>query len=308
MSADFRLTLLVPIKPRANAVEYLRIAERFEETDTIRCVYGLDDDDDLGRHALADRDIATVKAESPFPMCRLWTNMAAVAFENKTTMVLLVGDDVRVFDRHAMVNEIRELYELGGYECISVCETNHPGWPAFLASTSRFYPLPAVFVNQDADPYLFEKARREKCAAVTRHTHLINETGGVEGGLMPFSPPRYLRRHAELRHLMPSFTAGAFLTLDIVVPMYRPSVEFVKSLLELEYDIERMAVRVCVCLDVGRSAVSEEDWHAFRQLECKEPRLRVRVNETNDGLGYTYAAAARVSLGIRAFHRRRRSA
>ena len=82
---------------------------------------------------------------------------------------------------------------------------------------------------------MFEHFRRLGSVAWTARPLLVNRTGGVEGGLGPFTPPRYERRHVEWRHLLPRFAQGecAVVTLDVAVPMHRVSVAFVERLLRL---------------------------------------------------------------------------
>lgn len=152
----------------------------------------------------------------------------------------------------------------------------------FTASPFR-EALRERFVNQDADPYVYEHFRRLGTARFTRRAYLVNPTGGVEGGLRPFVPPRYERVHVPWKALLPPFTPERVWTADVCVPMHRVSAPFVERLLALPVP-PRSDVRFCVCLDAPPSDAARR---AMLALEARDGRLRVRQNAANVGASAT---------------------
>lgn len=282
-----KLVLLIPIAPQQTPKTYIEIKERFESTG-LSLIYGLNKDDAIGIRVFQQANVVTIPAERPFPICRLWSDMALCAFrQHKADLCLLLGDDVYIRSSQSMIQDIIDLYKKG-FNCISVREANHPGWPTFIAAGRAYFPLPDGFVNQDADPFIFECARRRGRSAHTQDVHLVNVMGGVEHGLLSFTPPRYDRTSYDWRSLEQSHLRfqATKTTLDIAVPMLRANDTFVGRLLDLHVPDE-FDVRICVCIDCGRKAISTITWSKLRSLELNYPRLRIRVNENNMGASAT---------------------
>jgi len=273
-----KLSILVPIKPNKSFDHYLSVVKRFNGANL---VFGLDDDDEIGKDAVnsVNMDYVTIEKEHPFPICKLWNKMASYAFEKqKSDYVLLLGDDCRLIQ--GLDELLKDIFSFPEYEVIAVKEYNHPSWPTFLACTKRFFPIPKEFVNQDADPFIFESARRMGLSTFTKHIHINNECGGVEGGLVQFTKPRYERQSTDWKKMLKK---AQKITIDIAIPMYRVNVHFIKSVLDLPYD-EDVDTRVSVCID---NELSHKDWCKLRNLELEECRLRIRVNEQNIGASAT---------------------
>lgn len=280
-----KLSLLIPIKPNNDRSYYQSIAKYFS-FDDIACVFGLDDNDTIGREALHDKHIVTIEPADPFPICKLWNEMAMYAFNcQQADFVLLLGDDCKL--KNAMDELLEEMRGMArnNIECIAVREYGHPSWPTFLACKKQCFPIPANFVNQDADPFLFERARRLGFAAFTNKIYIHNERGGVDGGLMRFTEPRYTRQGTNWRSMLE--TSPRVITIDIAIPMYRISTDFIEHVLSIPYDKSTTDVRVSVCIDKGREHILHREWEQLRQLELEETRLRIRVNEVNIGASAT---------------------
>ena len=286
-----KLVTLVPIKATADPSVYEHVIHRFcDGFGHSNVVLGLDDNDDIG-HCAANKFRIPVVAEapaSPFPVCRLWMRMAEYAHTKMAaTCTILLGDDIIFCDVARMHEEIRENMARG-MKCVAVRERLHPSWPTFLAIDSEQFVTSFFktlfydhFVNQDADPFVFEFFRRKGAACFTDSAFLTNPTGGVEGGLSPFTPPRYTRVFVPWKTFLPP--GNDIITIDVCVPMYRINSTFVRRLLELDVP-DGCDVRFCVCFDTHPS---DDERSEFSSLEASDSRLRVRVNHSNVGASKT---------------------
>ena len=288
-----KLVALLPVKCIAfvdwNIYEctFAEFAKHFKRENI---VYGFDSDDDIAILLAKEKNLHYVVEEyiKPFPMCRLWMRMAEYAAERMSaTHVILLGDDVEIHDAARLKNEVKSLSR-GGYDCVAVRESRHPSWPTFLAMSTKAFVTPffrglfyGYFINQDGDPFLFEYFRRSGKACFTLKVHLTNARGGVEGGLNKFNEPRYDRCHVPWKHLLPS--VSTMTTIDVCVPMYRINVEFVRDLLTLDVP-PNCDTRFCVCLD---SKPTPEQVKILSNLETRDHRLRVRINDKNMGASET---------------------
>lgn len=291
VKSTMKLVVLVPIKPSIDPNAYASVIARFGgDFGRSNLVLGLDEDDEIGMQVARKSGVPFVQEapRSPFPICRLWMRMAECAFKRlSATCTILLGDDVQCHDASGMLAEVKEHMERG-FQCVAVREQLHPSWPTFLAVESAAFVKPFFhdllcnfFVNQDADPFIYECFRRSGKACFTRRAYLTNPVGGVEGGLAPFTPPRYERVHVAWKELLPSQLD--VITIDVCVPMYRVNARFVRSLLDL-HDPAGCDVRFCVCLDSQPSEVQRLE---LMELEASDPRLRVRVNPVNYGASET---------------------
>lgn len=284
-----KLVFLVPIAPTDEKA--YRNVVTFFSTMAQETVYGLDDDDVIGHDALLclNAHVVTIGKKRPFPICALWNKMATYAFRVfQADLVLMLGDDVVTMKADKMITEIQQLFDKGA-DCIAVREESHPGWPTFLATSASYFPIPEGFVNQDADPFMYECARRKGRAAMTSEIYLYNITGGVEFGLVPFVGPRYQRvsydwRTHEMKYL--PVIDNLVITIDVAVPMHRPNPTFIRSLLNLPTPIG-CDVRICICLDCAHQSISAAIWKALREMELANERLRIRVNAYNMGASAT---------------------
>jgi hypothetical protein len=73
---------------------------------------------------------------------------------------------------------------LYGFGCIAFHDRSCPNFPSFPIVTKLHYELfeekifPDIFVNQDADPFLFELYKRFDAAYIHRDLELTNTIGG----------------------------------------------------------------------------------------------------------------------------------
>mmetsp|Transcript_2119 Transcript_2119/g.6322 ORF Transcript_2119/g.6322 Transcript_2119/m.6322 type:complete len:321 (+) Transcript_2119:1648-2610(+) len=259
-------------------------------------INGLDDTDLDGIKVVsnAGKIFVTRRWEDPFPICKLWAQMALTAFEqDNVTAVILLGDDVIILDDRSLVHEVSQC--LMNNVCVSIVELQAPGWPSFVAVRRDHLTIiesfiPHDFVNQDGDIFLFELWRRGGLATATKNIHLVNGRGGVRGNLQqPYHKTAYKPVHCEWRGpllggYLTKIDAGTrCATLDVTVPMGRPNVHFIEALLKLPVP-QGMDRRVCICLD---GAVSPNEWKQFRSMEKQVSDLRIRLNEVNLGAPMT---------------------
>tara|TARA_B100001094_G_scaffold268965_1_gene272916 strand:- start:5574 stop:7298 length:1725 start_codon:yes stop_codon:yes gene_type:complete len=275
--------ILVPIKPTSNLETYYSAHNAFKSKFT-RVVFGLNENDIEGFRILSSEHVITTEKNDPFPLCHLWNRMAMYAFEELfVEAVVLLGDDIVIDNFSDLISDIQDKLK-AGYKCINIREKVHPSWPTFPVATRELFPLPSCFVNQDADPYLYEYARRNGKAITTENIYIRNNTGGVEGGLMPFTAPRYNRQHIEWRYLLP---VSSIITIDVIIPMSRININFLNNILQLPYDHTTTDVRVCVCMDMGINDINEWQKNKLRELELNNNRIRIRINECNKGASFT---------------------
>jgi GT2 family glycosyltransferase len=286
-----RFMALLPVKPSKDVSSYACIASYVNDFGHENVIVGLNEDDELGmKECRRFRvTVARAKVSDPFLICALWMCMAETAHKKGADIVALFGDDVKLHNIASLIREIKKL-RADGYKCIAIKESNHPSWPTFQALDARsfvtnmrdlFYTF---FVNQDADPFVFEYYRRLGQATWTRAIHVTNIHGGVRGGLNTCKPPRYKPIHVEWKQLLPSLTVNTVLTIDILVPMHRVNIVFIKKLLHLNSD-HTFDHRICVCID---NFLYDDTRRKLVELESQHPEiLRIRVNATNIGASET---------------------
>lgn len=111
-------------------------------------------------------------------VCNVWRKLAKTSFDQGAAYAVLVGDDVR-FLSAGWTSEIKkefltlhsEAFSSGSSQVVSavpvgfgvLCFTdvNSPGFPGFPVLHRTHYEIfgeifPAIFVNQDADPWIFQ--------------------------------------------------------------------------------------------------------------------------------------------------------
>ncbi|CAM9167626.1 unnamed protein product [Ectocarpus sp. 13 AM-2016] len=143
-------------------------------------------------------------------VCRVWRKLAQEAFRQGAEYTVLLGDDVRLLSPGWMgqiKDEFKSLQrELSSQtsattECLGppfvdllplgfgvVCFTDErspgfPGFPVLHRTHGEIFPeiFPEKFVNQDADPWIFEVYNRFGAARLSRTARLKNTLGGCEG-------------------------------------------------------------------------------------------------------------------------------
>lgn len=110
-------------------------------------------------------------------VCRVWRELAQDALKQGAEYTVLLGDDVRLlspgwmtaiqYDFEAMHAEVfdrrgvREDVPPVGFGVVSFTDKRSPGFPGFPVLHRTHYEIfpdifPGIFINQDADPWIFE--------------------------------------------------------------------------------------------------------------------------------------------------------
>ena len=183
-----------------------------------------------------------------------------------------------------------------GFGCVALDDEANPGFPSYpvvhrvhLEIFGRFCPEEKGFVNQDADPWIYEVYHRCGCASFVRN-RIRNMIGGAE------TPPRYKRAFcpgwkdgllsesvAQVRAKVPA--APAVTILDVVTPSHRGNVGVLRGIASLRVP-DGFDVLFIIVIDnpLLPSATREELKDLERQFW---PRVRVRFNRRNMGASET---------------------
>lgn len=156
---------------------------------------------------------------------------------------------------------------------------------------------PASFVNQDADPFIFQVYRRWGAARFAPTATISN---GFGGDVSSDTPPRYDAVHIDWTHeILQQGVASAeaflqnffklskkplpprYVTLDVIVPSFRAPLDILGRIVALEVP-PRCSTQVIIIIDDPRH-------RAVRHLLEEEfgERVRVRVNESNRGASFS---------------------
>ena len=236
----------------------------------------------------------------PGSICRMWNDLAQIAFvERNCDFVVLVGDDVilttpfaqdifAAFDKFEKENGTPF-----GFGCVSFCDDTFPGFPTFpvvhrLHSDIFGNLLPDCFVNQGADPFIFQIYRAFNCASMAPNARLENHIGGAQEA-------RYTKQDIDWSgNLLFNARSKAYswlnkqevvfqpvITLDVIVPSYRAPLSTLQTILSLKFP-RKISVQFIIIFDNP----SEEVRDICMQIECinkDNPFVRVRQNRQNLG-------------------------
>lgn len=151
---------------------------------------------------------------------------------------------------------------------------------------------PKEFINQDADPYLFELYRNFGSSKFNRHLRLRNLVGGTEGS------PRYHRQHIDWQNglLLESInrvkdyflenlgqTIPTFLRLDVIVPSVRANETFLERIINLEIPPHVETTFIIILDDPSERCYALKEKFEGRYKD----RVRIRVNSINKGASYS---------------------
>ena len=146
--------------------------------------------------------------------------------------------------------------------------------------------FPTAFVNQDADPYLYEVYRRVGRAKILDDCRVINERGGPGSCATATSPPRYdrvtvpgwkdrfLDPNARTLALHPA--VSPVVTIDVVIPTFRVPVDHLRKVIACPVP-SNADVKFIIIVDNPASP----NVGNLRQLQGSN--VRIRENERNEG-------------------------
>jgi glycosyltransferase involved in cell wall biosynthesis len=203
-----------------------------------------------GLHILENQPTAA----DPFPICRVWHNMAEKAWREGASWVVLFGDDVTVhcsFHYRAIYRcflDQQEKFGCSWFGCPWFNGETFPGFPTFPVIGAAHYtifdgliPKHRIhsFCNQDLDPYLQRLYLKFGASPPMIDVCLRNNRGGSDS-----CPARYERLGAIgwrdwvlddavpiAEYLGPN--APTVQLVDVVIPTYRLDLEYLKGLCSL---------------------------------------------------------------------------
>ena len=313
---NYQIAIILPTTLKIAGYEDLRsLSLSLKKTKNLN--YGLfmavDEDDNYDEDRLRSifenaQEIVVKKypIAKPLRICSMWRDLAKKAYERGYDFFLLLGDDVEISENwyEEAIKLFREISEKNnvpfGVGCVCIKDTTSPNFPTFPIVHRKHIELfdeifPEVFVNQDADPYLYELYRRVNCTEWTKDSSLINKRGGVTHGLNRVNSPVYEPIHVEWRdNILQSALEKLkdkynnltdVITIDVVIPSFRVDGFYLGSIVSIEKD-ERVNHRFVVVVDKNIRDITKEQLEYLKNLERNSP-TRVRINEKNMGASFS---------------------
>ncbi|KAI0067649.1 glycosyltransferase family 2 protein [Artomyces pyxidatus] len=231
-------------------------------------------------------------------VCRLWAASARKAWEDACDYFVLLGDDVQLHDEGWMRDTVAAFADLAleksvpeGFGCVTFTDVSFPGMPTFPI-VSRVHMnifegkvVPASFINQDGDPFLFQLYRRWSCSRMFS-SRISNAVGGS-------GDARYNKQHAVEwtlgtldkasntveRWLQASGCAAKReLTLDVIIPCYRVDLRYLDPILSLVPSKTCSVMFIVIVDDPSSHSITELQHRYGARVE-----VRIRVNSENLG-------------------------
>jgi hypothetical protein len=158
-------------------------------------------------------------------LCEIWQELATKAFEEGFKYTLLIGDDVHI-DTPDWLRIVDDLYKalaeatfetaeqaalFRGFGCVAFTDTACPNFPSFPIVHRLHWEMhnkrmfPELFVNQDADPFIFHTYSRWNAAVIEPALVLTNAVGG-------HGDARYEKASVTAQCLILSAAAGEVLS------------------------------------------------------------------------------------------------
>lgn len=251
----------------------------------------------------------------PARICSIWRELSRIAYrEDQADYYVLLGDDVTVFsknDSKFWFDHIQKEFSSFqmkypklpyGFGCISLNDTKAPSFPTFPIVHRVHMDIfqgeifPNQFINQDADPFLFQLYKKWGMSKITDLVDITNEIGGYQNGNDPtYIMPRYEREHIDWKGsslLLNSVnTIQTWLEqnnidiperilIDIVVPSYRVNPEFLKCILNISIPEDRAVTMFIIVID---NPTADLTWLKNYQLSLPPGRLLIRQHDKNLG-------------------------
>jgi nucleoside-diphosphate-sugar epimerase len=232
-------------------------------------------------------------------VCSLWRECARRAWQDDCQYYCLMGDDITLNDEgwmravHAEFMAIAADEEVPhGFGCVAFTDVSFPGMPTFPIVHRTHMDIfdgevvPAAFVNQDGDPYLFQLYRRWGCSRMFS-SKIRNSLGGSE-------PARYCKKHAtdwtfdtlddattrvEMWLAKRNPAVVRKLTLDVIIPCYRVQMSFLVPILQLQPSSTCTIMFIIIVDDPQSPAIAE-----LLQKYSHRPDIRIRINPENLGV------------------------
>lgn len=257
----------------------------------------------------------------PASICKIWKHLAEQAYKDGSDYFVLLGDDVTISYAgpcHDWMTEIEKEFEKfsGKFACIALRDLACFSFPTFPVLNRIHFDafggeiFPDDFVNQDADPFLFEVYNHFGRAFIHPNVTIHNEFGGVELEGTPYFPPRYEREHVKdwKTRLLPSYVdkvckwlaaspkafhadfksiPGRKSRIDVCIPSYRVEERMIRGILGVKTPANSV-VNFIVAVDNPELSTSDLSW-LLRDLvlqNLEQPQqiiLHVRRHSANLG-------------------------
>eukprot|EP01039_Chlorochromonas_danica_P007227 gene7226-7993_t len=272
-----------------SAIVYLGLDEDLRDTPLPSLLTSL-----FQTHGVPTKPITFFPLSKAGKICHYWRTLAKQSIADGCDFFLLLGDDVEIYtdqwmdsivhDFQAIHHDLNLPKELFGFGCIALQDTQAPGFPTFPvlhrlhATVLEENIFDEVFVNQDADPYLFALYRRFQCARFASKVSLRNHCGGVQlFDDIHYELPRYDRVHVlNWRDELLDRSVQQVR----MVPTYRVQRSFLKGILALRPKAKDIDLFFILIVDNPEGGEGVQ-W--LRGLEKERNDLRVRVHEKNLG-------------------------
>ena len=247
--------------------------------------------------------------EEPVKLCSIVNILAKAAYDDGCFYFLLLGDDVTLITPpndilEQLSSSFKSIYEEFhfqlpfGFGCVLFEDEASLGFPSFPVVTRIHMDIfnkewcPHEFINQDADPYLFELYRHYGSSKFNVNLRLRNTIGGAD------AIPRYQRQHIEWRsELLPrgvecikdycsrtlNYKITTILRLDVIVPSIRADEFNLECIINLRIP-PHVETTFIIILDnpTDCSYLLKEKF----DRRYKE-RVRIRVNSLNKGASFS---------------------
>ena len=147
---------------------------------------------------------------------------------------------------------------------------------------------PEIFVNQDADPYLWDIYRRFGASRFAKTVQVTNEFGGD-------SEPRYKAVHVDWKHEVlqdgvdgiseylqkRDLVIARKLTIDVITPSYRVHEDYLRAICELRVPDHCSTQFIIIVDDPLKGDIRDKLEDSYGD------RVRVRVNNVNRGASFS---------------------
>ena len=239
-------------------------------------------------HGVTQRSFAPT---NPSNIIGIVNELCMLAFADGMDFFALLGDDVSLqlgwFESVKLkFTEMERSTGQPGFGCVALDDVSFPGFPTFPVVGRPHVEIfggwaPSAFINQGADPWIFEVYRKFNSACFC-DARVRNGIGGDE-----MNAPRYVKHTIPwkddiLFNAVASVrTAKPFLketiTLDVLVPSFRADLDTLQRICELDVPSGCSTQVVIVIDDPTKKDV--------RQLLEKKYGHRVRVRANDGNLG-----------------------
>eukprot|EP00698_Gefionella_okellyi_P005530 TRINITY_DN15042_c0_g1_i1.p1 TRINITY_DN15042_c0_g1~~TRINITY_DN15042_c0_g1_i1.p1 ORF type:complete len:652 (+),score=106.04 TRINITY_DN15042_c0_g1_i1:149-2104(+) len=282
-----RFGVLLPVTSRGSNVDVIeqrlrRVADLVQCEDlTTVVILGIDRDDrelnnarSLERLQAAFRCkvVVEILAHPAGHVCLMWRSLAKASSSSGCEYHVLLGDDIRIkCERNWMKEVVAKFGEIHlrnkqiprGFGIVCLNDLSHPGFPTFPVIHNTHLQIfddvfPQLFINQDADPFLYAVYQRWNATAFADAVQLTNEIGGdgearytklhvdwkndvlaeavakVDTWLQKQTSREVPRvREADVRSSVPLHGLHRFITMDVIVPTYRCDMAVLSSICAL---------------------------------------------------------------------------